>query len=58
MNSIQLCQFLQKEQQLLTITPQECLTLIEAFEQSSMRQIGKMSLMGKLLLKFFILFLK
>ena len=53
MNSIQLCQFLQKEQHLLTITPQECLTLIEAFEQSSMRQIGKMSLMGKLMLSIF-----
>lgn len=46
MNAEELCQFIQKEQHCRDFTVEQCKTLIETFEQSQLRELGRISLIG------------
>lgn len=51
MDASELLQFIQKEQKCKDFTVEECNTLIETFEQSELKETGKISLIGRWQLK-------
>jgi phosphatidylinositol phospholipase C delta len=46
MDAEELLQFIQKEQNCTDFTVEQCRTLIETFEQSELKEVGKLSLIG------------
>lgn len=47
MDAKELCKFIQKEQNCSSFTVQQCDTLIETFEQSQLKDSGRISLLGR-----------
>jgi hypothetical protein len=47
MDAEELHQFIQKEQSCKDFTVEQCKTLIETFEQSELKEAGKISLIGR-----------
>jgi hypothetical protein len=47
MDAKELCEFIQKEQHYKNFTVEQCNTLIETFEQSQLKDAGKISLIGR-----------
>jgi hypothetical protein len=47
MDAEELCQFIQKEQNCKNFTVEQCNTLIETFEQSQLKDSGRISLLGR-----------
>ena len=47
MDAEELHQFIQKEQKCKDFTVEQCKTLIETFEQSELKEAGKLSLIGR-----------
>lgn len=47
MDAEELLQFIQKEQNCTDFTVEQCRTLIETFEQSELKEVGKLSLIGR-----------
>jgi len=47
MDAEELHQFIQKEQNCKDFTVEQCKTLIETFEQSELKEAGKLSLIGR-----------
>jgi hypothetical protein len=47
MDAEELHQFIQREQNCTDFTVEQCKTLIETFEQSELKEAGKLSLIGR-----------
>jgi hypothetical protein len=47
MDAEELHQFIEKEQNCKSFTAEQCKTLIETFEQSELKEAGKISLIGR-----------
>jgi hypothetical protein len=47
MDAQEMCHFIQKEQNCKDFTVEQCNTLIETFEQSQLKEVGKISFIGK-----------